>query len=155
MNTTWIKPPQPSVSLSSGTYDGALQPFRVFVAFDEAECASEAEVRIKHAGSDKSSDTELCRLKQLATLAQSNAVGCSEAEEPLLAIVLYSGRSSSQPVRTWSSRLFILRDDDKAGALLVLRSGTKAHPADNAELLSDLETRAALSRLEFSPSVEF
>jgi hypothetical protein len=46
MSVTWIEPAQPSVSLAAATRGSTPQPPRVFVAFDEAGCASMAEVLI-------------------------------------------------------------------------------------------------------------
>ena len=149
MNATLIEPAQPSVRLAVATRSNTPRPLKVFVVFDEDDCASNAEVLIHRVASDELCDTALCHLEQLSALPQGNAVGCSASEADLFIIALRGGSTLAQPVRTWLSRMFALRDTDQEGALVVLLSGADAQRGANTELLAYLETLAVLSRMAF------
>jgi hypothetical protein len=122
---------------------------KVFVAFDEDDCARNAEVLIRRVAPDELRDTELWRLEQLAALSPGNAVARSASEADLVIIALRSGSTLTQLARTWLSHSLTLRDDDREGVLVVLWSGANAQAGANTELLAYLETLAVLSRLEF------
>lgn len=149
MNATLSKPVQPSVSLAAAKHGDTPRRMKVFVAFDEAECAHNAKVLIHRVAPDELCDIELHRLNQLATLPQGNAVACSAAAADLFIIALRGGSTLGQAVRTWLSRSLTLRDHDREGALAVLLSGANAQSGANTELLAYLETLAVLSQLEF------
>lgn len=149
MNATLIEPAQPSVRLAAVMHGNTPRPLRVFVAFDEDECARNAEVLIHHVAPDELCDIELCRFEQLAALPQGNAVAGSASEADLFIIALRSGGTLAQPVRTWLNRSLTLRDDGEEGVLVVLLSGANAQLGANTELLAYLETLAVLSRVEF------
>jgi hypothetical protein len=149
MNATRIEPAQRSVSMAAATHGNTPQPLKVFVAFDEDDCARNAEVLVHRVAPDELYNTELCRLEQLAALPQGNAVVCSASKADLFIIALRGGSTLAQPVRTWLSRLLTLRDNDQEGGLVVLLSGANTQPGANTELLAYLESLAVLSRLEF------
>lgn len=149
MNATFSKPVQPSVSLAAAKHGDTPRRMKVFVAFDEDDCARNAEALIHRVAPDELCDTELHRLDQLATLPQGNAVACSTAEADLFILALRGGNTLAQAVRTWLSRSLTLRDHDREGVLVVLLSGANAQSGANTELLAYLETLAVLSRLEF------
>lgn len=146
MNATFIEPPQPPTAMQPHTTDNAPRPMKIFVAFDEDDCARNAEVLIHRVAPDELCDTELCRLEQVAERVQGDAVARSAAEADLFIIAMRDGNTLTQSARTWLSRLLALRDTDHEGALAVLLSGTNPR---NAELLAYLETLAVLNRLEF------
>jgi hypothetical protein len=148
MNVTLIQPVQPSVSRAAAAPGDTPRRLKVFVAFDEADCARNAEVLIHRVAPDESCDTEQWRLEQLAALSQGNVVAGSASEANLVIIALCGGSTLTQLARTWLSRSLMLRDDDREGVLVVLLSGAKAQPGANTELLAYLETLAILSRLK-------
>lgn len=149
MNATLIQPVRPSVSRAAVAPDDTPRRLKVFVAFDEADCARNAEALIHRVAPDESCDIELWRLEQLAALSQGNVVAGSACEADLVIIALRGGSTLTQLARTWLSRSLTLRDNDREGMLVILWSGADAQPGANTELLAYLETLAVLSRLEF------
>jgi hypothetical protein len=122
---------------------------KVFVAFDEGDCARNAEALIHRVAPDEACDIELWRLEQLAVLSQGNVVAGSAGEADLVIIAVRGGSTLTQLARTWLSRSLTLRDNDREGVLVVLWSGADAQPGANPELLAFLETLAVLNRLDF------
>ena len=135
MNATLIQPVQPSVSRAATAPDHTPGPMKVFVAFEEDDCARNAEVLIRRVAPDELRDTELWRLEQLAALSPGNAVAGSASEADLVIIALRSGSNLTQLARTWLSHSLTLRDDDREGVLLVLWSGANAQAAQTPSYL--------------------
>jgi hypothetical protein len=141
---------KPAAAGSADTTKATKRYLKICTVYDEDVSACNAEILIKHVASDFECYMQSFAFDELDPPGPGVTAARNASDTDILVVAIRDDRALPEHIQFWLGMCLGLRDEDRAGLLVMLTVKSSETASPDASLLDYLKTVAGIGGMEFA-----